>query len=232
MKIDILTLFPEMIKGFLNDSIIKRCIDKGLVTINLINFRNYSKLSNHQVDDTPYGGGAGMVLRCEPIFECLDDIRTPDSFVILTTPDGIKYNQNVAASLSVNKKHLIIICGHYEGFDERIRSLCDMEISLGDYVLTGGELAACVIVDSVTRLLDGAINKESLKSESFTDNLLDYPTYTKPSVYRNLKVPDILLSGDHKKIDEWRYQMRIEKTKERRPDLLKQRGDWDAFFSM
>lgn len=225
MKIDILTLFPEMIKGFLNDSIIKRCIDKGLVTINLINFRNYSKLSNHQVDDTPYGGGAGMVLRCEPIFECLDDIRTPDSFVILTTPDGIKYNQNVAASLSVNKKHLIIICGHYEGFDERIRSLCDMEISLGDYVLTGGELAACVIVDSVTRLLDGAINRESLKSESFTDNLLDYPTYTKPSVYRNLKVPDILLSGDHKKIDEWRYQMRIEKTKERRPDLLKQRGD-------
>ena len=225
MKIDILTLFPEMIKGFLNDSIIKRCIDKGLVTINLINFRNYSKLSNHQVDDTPYGGGAGMVLRCEPIFECLDDIRTPDSFVILTTPDGIKYNQNVAANLSVNKKHLIIICGHYEGFDERIRSLCDMEISLGDYVLTGGELAACVIVDSVTRLLDGAINKESLKSESFTDNLLDYPTYTKPSVYRNLKVPDILLSGDHKKIDEWRYQMRIEKTKERRPDLLKQRGD-------
>ena len=225
MKIDILTLFPEMIKGFLNDSIIKRCIDKGLVTINLINFRNYSKLSNHQVDDTPYCGGAGMVLRCEPIFECLDDIRTPDSFVILTTPDGIKYNQNVAASLSVNKKHLIIICGHYEGFDERIRSLCDMEISLGDYVLTGGELAACVIVDSVTRLLDGAINKESLKSESFTDNLLDYPTYTKPSVYRNLKVPDILLSGDHKKIDEWRYQMRIEKTKERRPDLLKQRGD-------
>ena len=225
MKIDILTLFPEMIKGFLNDSIIKRCIDKGLVTINLINFRNYSKLSNHQVDDTPYGGGAGMVLRCEPIFECLDDIRTHDSFVILTTPDGIKYNQNVAASLSVNKKHLIIICGHYEGFDERIRSLCDMEISLGDYVLTGGELAACVIVDSVTRLLDGAINKESLKSESFTDNLLDYPTYTKPSVYRNLKVPDILLSGDHKKIDEWRYQMRIEKTKERRPDLLKQRGD-------
>ena len=225
MKIDILTLFPEMIKGFLNDSIIKRCIDKDLVTINLINFRNYSKLSNHQVDDTPYGGGAGMVLRCEPIFECLDDIRTPDSFVILTTPDGIKYNQNVAASLSVNKKHLIIICGHYEGFDERIRSLCDMEISLGDYVLTGGELAACVIVDSVTRLLDGAINKESLKSESFTDNLLDYPTYTKPSVYRNLKVPDILLSGDHKKIDEWRYQMRIEKTKERRPDLLKQRGD-------
>lgn len=225
MKIDILTLFPEMIKGFLNDSIIKRCIDKGLVTINLINFRNYSKLSNHQVDDTPYGGGAGMVLRCEPIFECLDDIRTPDSFVILTTPDGIKYNQNVAASLSINKKHLIIICGHYEGFDERIRSLCDMEISLGDYVLTGGELAACVIVDSVTRLLDGAINKESLKSESFTDNLLDYPTYTKPSVYRNLKVPDILLSGDHKKIDEWRYQKRIEKTKERRPDLLQQRGD-------
>lgn len=220
MRIDILTLFPDMIKGFLNESIIKRSIDKGLVTINVINFREYSKLSNHQVDDTPYGGGAGMVLRCEPIFECLDDIRTPESFVILTTPDGIKYTQSVAKDLSLNKSHIIIICGHYEGFDERIRSLCDMEISLGDYILTGGELAACVITDSITRLVDGAINKESLESESFNDNLLDYPTYTKPREYRGLEVPDILLSGDHKKIDEWRNKKRIEKTMERRPDLL------------
>ena len=225
MRIDVLTLFPDMIKGFLDESIIKRSIDKGLLTVNIIDFRTYSKLSNHQVDDTPYGGGAGMVLRCEPIFECLDDIRTPDSFVILTTPDGIKYNQNIAKDLSLNKKHIILICGHYEGFDERIRSLCDMEISIGDYILTGGELASCVIIDSITRLIDGAINKESLESESFTDSLLDYPTYTKPRVYRGLEVPDILLSGNHQKIAEWRYQQRLEKTKERRPDLLKQRGE-------
>ena len=225
MRIDVLTLFPDMIKGFLDESIIKRSIDKGLLTINIIDFRTYSKLSNHQVDDTPYGGGAGMVLRCEPIFECLDDIRTPDSFVILTTPDGIKYNQNIVKDLSLNKKHIILICGHYEGFDERIRSLCDMEISIGDYILTGGELASCVIIDSITRLIDGAINKESLESESFTDSLLDYPTYTKPRVYRGLEVPDILLSGNHQKIAEWRYQQRLEKTKERRPDLLKQRGE-------
>ena len=225
MRIDVLTLFPDMIKGFLDESIIKRSIDKGLLTVNIIDFRTYSKLSNHQVDDTPYVGVAGMVLRCEPIFECLDDIRTPDSFVILTTPDGIKYNQNIAKDLSLNKKHIIIICGHYEGFDERIRSLCDMEISIGDYILTGGELASCVIIDSITRLIDGAINKESLESESFTDSLLDYPTYTKPRVYRGLEVPDILLSGNHQKIAEWRYQQRLEKTKERRPDLLKQRGE-------
>lgn len=225
MRIDVLTLFPDMIKGFFDESIIKRSIDKGLLTVNIIDFRTYSKLSNHQVDDTPYGGGAGMVLRCEPIFECLDDIKTPDSFVILTTPDGIKYNQNIAKDLSLNKKHIIIICGHYEGFDERIRSLCDMEISIGDYILTGGELASCVIIDSITRLIDGAINKESLESESFTDSLLDYPTYTKPRVYRGLEVPDILLSGNHQKIAEWRYQQRLEKTKERRPDLLKQRGE-------
>lgn len=225
MRIDVLTLFPDMIKGFLDESIIKRSIDKGLLTVNIIDFRTYSKLSNHQVDDTPYGGGAGMVLRCEPIFECLDDIRTPDSFVILTTPDGVKYNQNIVKDLSLNKKHIIIICGHYEGFDERIRSLCDMEISIGDYILTGGELASCVIIDSITRLIDGAINKESLESESFTDSLLDYPTYTKPRVYRGLEVPDILLSGNHQKIAEWRYQQRLEKTKERRPDLLKQRGE-------
>ena len=225
MRIDVLTLFPDMIKGFLDESIIKRSIDKGLLTVNIIDFRTYSKLSNHQVDDTPYGGGAGMVLRCTPILESLDDIRTTDSFVILTTPDGIKYNQNIAKDLSLNKKHIIIICGHYEGFDERIRSLCDMEISIGDYILTGGELASCVIIDSITRLIDGAINKESLESESFTDSLLDYPTYTKPRVYRGLEVPDILLSGNHQKIAEWRYQQRLEKTKERRPDLLKQRGE-------
>ena len=148
MKIDILTLFPHMLEGFLNESIIKRSINKNLVEINLINFRRFSKLNNSQVDDTPYGGGAGMVLRCEPIFECLDTIRTPDSTVILVTPDGQTYNQKMAQELRL-KKHLIIICGHYEGFDERIRTLCDLEISIGDYILTGGELAAGIITDSV-----------------------------------------------------------------------------------
>lgn len=219
MRIDILTLFPDMINGFLSESIIKRSIEKGLVTVNVINFRDYSKLSNNQVDDTPYGGGAGMVLRCEAIFDCIDDIRTPDSKIILMTPDGTTYNQGIAKTLK-NEKHIIIICGHYEGFDERIRTLCDMEISIGDYVLTGGELPACIISDSIIRLLEGSINKESLDSESFEDNLLDYPVYTKPSEYRGMKVPDVLLSGNHQKIKEWRDMMRFKKTQEKRPDLL------------
>lgn len=222
MKIDILTLFPEMISGYFNESIIKRSIEKGLVEINLHNFRKFSVRSNNQVDDTPYGGGAGMVLQCDPIFKCVESLKTPDSTVILVTPDGKTYNQKIAKELKL-KKHLIIICGHYEGFDERIRSLADLEISIGDYILTGGELAACVITDSVVRLLSGAINEESLNSESFEDNLLDYPTYTKPAVYQNMAVPLVLLSGDHQKIAKWREEMRVKKTQERRPDLLERR---------
>ena len=220
MRIDILTLFPEMFNSILNESIIKRAIDKNLVDINIINFRDYSPLNNHQVDDTPYGGGAGMVLRCEPIFLALDDIKTKDSKVILLTPEGTTYNQAKAKSLA-KESHLIIICGHYEGFDERIKTLVDEEISIGDFILTGGEIPAILIVDSVTRLVDGVITKESLDSESFNDNLLDYPTYTKPAEYRGLKVPDILLSGDHAKIAKYRKEQRINKTKEKRPDLLK-----------
>lgn len=222
MKIDILTLFPEMISGYFNESIIKRSIEKGLVEINLHNFRKFSVRSNNQVDDTPYGGGAGMVLQCDPIFKCVESLKTPDSTVILVTPDGKTYNQKIAKELKL-KKHLIIICGHYEGFDERIRSLADLELSIGDYILTGGELAACVITDSVVRLLSGAINEESLNSESFEDNLLDYPTYTKPAVYQNMAVPSVLLSGDHQKIAKWREEMRVKKTQERRPDLLERR---------
>lgn len=222
MKIDILTLFPEMISGYFNESIIKRSIEKGLVEINLHNFRKFSVRSNNQVDDTPYGGGAGMVLQCDPIFKCVESLKTPDSIVILVTPDGKTYNQKIAKELKL-KKHLIIICGHYEGFDERIRSLADLELSIGDYILTGGELAACVITDSVVRLLSGAINEESLNSESFEDNLLDYPTYTKPAVYQNMAVPLVLLSGDHQKIAKWREEMRVKKTQERRPDLLERR---------
>ena len=220
MKIDILTLFPNMFEGILNESIIKRAIDAKKVEINLIDFRKYSKLSNNQVDDTPYGGGAGMVLRCEPIFDCIDDIRTDDSIIVMMTPDGNTYNQKIAYKFS-KIKHLIIICGHYEGFDERIRTLCDYEISIGDYILTGGEIPAMLIADSIIRLLPGAITNESLESESFNENLLDYPVYTKPAVYRDMNVPDILLSGDHKKIDDYRESERIRLTKEKRPDLLK-----------
>ncbi len=219
MRIDILTLFPNLFNNFLEESIIKRAINKKLVTINVIDFREYSPLNNHQVDDTPYGGGAGMVLRCEPIFECLDKIKTEDSYVVMLTPSGKTYNEHMAYEIS-KKKHIILICGHYEGFDERIKTLVDLEISIGDFILTGGEIPAMAVVDSVTRLLPGVINEESLINESFNNNLLDYPNYTKPSVYRSLKVPDVLLSGDHAKIKEYRLQEQKRITKENRPDLL------------
>ena len=220
MKIDILTLFPNMFEGFLNESIIKRAIKKKKIEINIIDFRKYSPLNNNQVDDTPFGGGAGMVLRCEPIFECIDDIKRDNSKIILLTPDGKTYNQKKAFSLT-KEKHIILICGHYEGFDERIRTLVDEEISIGDYVLTGGEIPAMAITDSITRLLDGVINSESIEEESFNNNLLDFPTYTKPRSYRGMDVPEVLISGDHKKIENWRKNMQINKTKEKRPDIMK-----------
>ena len=221
MKIDILTLFPNMFDGVFQESIIKRAIDEKKVEINLINFRDYTNDPHNKVDDTPYGGGAGMVLMCQPIFDCVKSIRTEDSKVILMTPDGIPYKQKMAYDLS-NEKHLIIICGHYEGFDERIRSICDLEVSIGDYVLTGGEVPAMVLVDSITRLLPGVIREDSHLEDSFNDNyLLDYPTYTKPRVYEGMEVPEVLLSGDHKKINEYRYNESLKRTEERRPDLLK-----------
>lgn len=219
MKIDVLTLFPNMFDGFLNESIIKRAILKNKIEINIIDFRKYSKLNNNQVDDTPYGGGAGMVLRCEPIFDCIDDIKTENSHIILLTPDGKKYNQNKANDLN-KYNHIILICGHYEGFDDRIRTLCDEEISIGDFILTGGEIPAMAIIDSISRLIPGVINEESIKDESFNNNLLDYPTYTKPRSYRGLDVPEVLLSGNHKKINEWRKKKQIEKTREKRPDIM------------
>lgn len=220
MRIDILTLFPSIINSYLDESIIKRAIEKELVNINVINIRDFSPFKSGQVDDTPYGGGGGMVLMCEPVFKAIDSVKTSDSIVIMTTPAGIKYNQSTAVDLT-KYKHLILLCGHYEGFDERIKTKVDMEISIGDYVLTGGELASLVITDSVVRLLEGVITDTSLESESFTDNLLDYPVYTKPREYEGLKVPDVLLSGDHKKINEYRLEERIRITKEKRPDLLK-----------
>ncbi len=219
MKIDILTLFPEMYNGIFSESIIKRAIDLGKIEINIHNFRDYSLDLHHKVDDTPYGGGAGMVLTCQPIFDCVKALKTDDTKVILLTPDGVLYKQKMAYDLAL-EKHLILICGHYEGFDERIRSICDLEISIGDYVLTGGELASMVLVDSIGRLLPGVIEEESHLNDSFNNNLLDYPTYTKPRVFEGMEVPEVLLSGDHKKINLYRQEESLKRTKIRRPDLL------------
>ena len=228
MKISILTLFPNMFDGFLNESIIKKAREKGKVEIEIINFRDYSIYNNNQVDDTPYGGGAGMVLMCQPIFDAIESIKTDDSVVVMMTPDGKKYSQEVARNF-LKVKHLILLCGHYEGFDERIKSIVDISISIGDFILTGGEIPAMAITDSIVRLIDGVINKDSLISESFEDEMLDYPVYTKPANFRGLQVPDVLLSGNHQKIDEWRYNARIEKTKSMRSDMMRVMDESSVF---
>ena len=222
MKIEILTLFPSMFEGFINESIIKRAIESKKVEINIINIRDYSKDPHKKVDDYGFGGGKGMILKIEPIYDALESIKTQNSKVILMTPQGIKYNQTKAYELS-KEKHLIIICGHYEGFDERIRSLVDMEISIGDYVLTGGEIPAMAISDSIIRLIDGVIEKESHMNDSFNNNLLDYPVYTHPVDFKGMKVPDVLLSGHHANIEKWRKEEQIKRTEKRRPDLLEKR---------
>ena len=219
MKIDILTLFPDMYNGVFCESIVKRAIDLKKVEINIHNFRDFSKDLHHKVDDTPYGGGCGMVLTCQPIFDCVKSLKKENSKVILLTPDGEVYKQKKAYELA-KEDHLILICGHYEGFDERIRSICDMEISIGDYVLTGGEYPSMVLVDSIVRLIPGVITEDSHLNESFNNNLLDYPTYTKPRIYEGMEVPEVLVSGDHKKIEIYRKEESIKRTKERRPDLL------------
>ena len=207
MKIDILTLFPDMFHGFLNESIIKRARDKGLIDIEVHNFRDYSPFKNKQVDDYSYGGGAGMVLMCEPIFLAIEDLRTEDTEVIMLTPSGTTFNQGLAKEFTT-KKHIILLCGHYEGFDERIKTIIDREVSIGNFVLTGGEVPAMAIVDAVTRLIPGVINKESLTSETFNDDMVDYPVYTKPAEFRGLKVPEVLLSGHHANINKWREDER------------------------
>ena len=219
MRIDILTLFDNLFSEFVNTSIIKRAIDSGKVSINIHNFREYSTDKHGRVDDYPYGGGAGMVLMCEPIFRAIDAIRTEDSKVIMMSPSGKVFNQKMAVDLS-SLKHLIIICGHYEGFDERIKSIVDMEISIGDYVLTGGEIPAMAITDAIVRLIPGVISKESLENESFNDNLLDYPNYTRPEEFRGMRVPDVLLSGHHENIEKYRQEERIRRTREYRNDLM------------
>ena len=226
MKIDILTIFPHMFDGFLNESIIKRAILDKKVVINIHDIRNYSKDPHKKVDDYGFGGGAGMVLMPQPIFDCVDALKTSDSFIILMTPQGVRYNQKMAYDFT-SKHHIIIICGHYEGFDERIRTLCDMEISIGDFVLTGGELPSMVITDSIVRLIDGVINDESHRNDSFNDNLLDYPVYTRPVSFRGMDVPPVLLSGHHENIRKYRLEEQIKRTRERRPDLLEVRNEKD-----
>ena len=219
MKIDILTLFPSMFDGFVSESIIKRAIEKGKVEVTIHNIRDYSKDPHKKVDDYQFGGGSGMVLMPQPIFDAVEELKKEDTFVILMSPQGVPYKQKIAHELS-QKKHILIICGHYEGFDERIRSFVDMEISIGDYILTGGELASMVVSDSIIRLLDDVITKESSENESFENHLLDYPVYTKPVDFRGMKVPDVLLSGHHENIRKWRLEQQMNRTQERRPDLL------------
>ena len=229
MKIDILTLFPNMFTGFLNESIIKRAIEFNKVEINVHNIRDYSKDPHKKVDDYGFGGGAGMVLMPQPIFDAVNDLKTSDSKVILMTPQGSVYNQKKAYELT-NYKHLIIICGHYEGFDERIRTIVDLELSLGDFILTGGEIPSMVLIDSITRLIPGVIEEDSHLEDSFNNNLLDYPVYTKPVDFMGMKVPDVLLSGHHENIRKWRLEQSIKKTSERRPDLLEKRWYYEKLY--
>jgi len=221
MNLDIITLFPEMYDGFLNTSIIKRGIEGDKITVNLHQLRDYSTCIHKRVDDYAYGGGAGMVLMVEPVVKAINDLKTKDSLVILTTPQGSVYKQSIATDLS-KESHLIIICGHYEGYDERIRDYVDLELSIGDYVLTGGEIPSMVIIDSITRLIPGVIKEDSHLADSFSNSLLDYPTYTKPREFDGKIVPEVLLSGHHANIDQWRYERQLKKTKELRPDLLKE----------
>jgi tRNA (guanine37-N1)-methyltransferase len=221
MQIDVLTLFPDMFKGVLKESIIKRALEAKKTCISVYNMRDWTHDARKTVDDKPFGGGPGMVIKPEPVYEACDDLCKKNSHVILLSPQGERFNQKIAKNLS-NKKKLLLICGHYEGFDERIRKLADQEISIGDYVLTGGEIPAMVIIDSVVRLIPGVLGEEcSLDDESFNGNLLEYPQYTRPRIYRKMKVPEVLLSGDHKKIKKWRLEQSIARTKKRRKDLMR-----------
>ena len=222
MKIDILTLFPDMFEGILKESILARAQSSGKVSIALHNIRDFSQDPHKKVDDYGFGGGAGMVLMPQPIYDAIESVRTPQSKVILLTPQGVPYKQQHAYELS-QEEHLIFVCGHYEGFDERIRSFVDEQLSIGDYVLTGGEIPCMAVVDSVVRLVSGVIEEESHIQDSFHNQLLDYPVYTKPVDFRGMKVPDVLLSGHHENIKKWREEEQLRKTKERRPDLLESR---------
>lgn len=224
MKVDVLTLFPEMMDGVFRASILGKAQEKGIVSLNAINFREYSNSKHGTVDDTPYGGGGGMVLKPEPIFSAVEDLVSRTSTtprIILMCPQGDTFTQRKAEEFA-KEEHLIFICGHYEGYDERIREhLVTDELSIGDYVLTGGELPAMVAIDSIVRLLPGVLgNETSAVTDSFSTGLLEYPHYTRPAEFRGWKVPDILLSGHHANIELWRREQALKRTLERRPDLL------------
>jgi tRNA (guanine37-N1)-methyltransferase len=223
MKIDVLTLFPEMFEGVFGSSILKRAREKEAVTYNVVNFREYADNKHKTVDDYPYGGGAGMVLKPQPIFDAVEGLSQDTSAkprVILLCPQGERHSQKKAEQLS-EEEHLIFICGHYEGYDERIRDIVTDEISIGDFILTGGELGAMVVIDSVVRLLPEVLGKqESHIQDSFSTGLLEHPHYTRPADFRGLKVPDVLISGNHKLVDEWRIKESLRRTWERRPDLF------------
>ena len=218
LQIDILTLFPAMLDGPLAGSIPARIQEQGLASIRVHDLREWGLGRHRSVDDTPYGGGAGMILRPEPVADALDALRRPDSTAILLDPVGEVFRQDRAADLA-GRSHLIFLCPRYEGVDERNRTLVDLELSIGDYVLTGGELPALVVIDAVIRLLPGAIEAASVADESFSDGLLEYPQYTRPAVFRGLDVPAVLTSGDHAAVDRWRREQAVIRTRERRPDL-------------
>ncbi len=223
MRIDIVSVLPELMHSPFQTSILKRAADKGLVEVNFHQLREWGSGKHRQIDDEPYGGGAGMVMSVQPLDACLSDLKSQRDYdeVIYLTPDGETLNQSIANTLSI-QKNLIFLCGHYKGIDQRVRDLhITKEISIGDYVLTGGELAACVLADSVIRLLPGVLNDEqSALTDSFQDNLLSPPIYTRPAEYKGLKVPEILLSGNSKKIEDWLHEEALRITQEKRPDLL------------
>lgn len=221
-RITILTIFPEMFEGFLNTSIIKKARLKGLVDIEVVDFRAYSKDHSHRVDDYPYGGGAGMVLMCQPVLDALKEHRRKESYILLTSPTGTVFNQKEAHRL-MEKDDIVIICGHYEGYDGRIYDYVDEQVSIGDYILTGGELPAMVITDTLTRLVSGVITEASLVDESFENGLLEYNQYTRPEVYDGKSAPAVLLSGHHENIRKYRLYESLKLTYLRRPDLLEQR---------
>ena len=226
MRIDIISVLPELMESPFQTSILKRAMQKGLAEVHFHQLRDWSIGKHRQIDDEPYGGGAGMIMMIEPIDKCISDLKAERDYdeVIYLTPDGQTLNQKIANTLSI-KKNLIFLCGHYKGIDQRVRELhITKEISIGDYVLTGGELAACVLADSIIRLLPGVLNDEqSALTDCFQDNLLSPPIYTRPSEYKGLKVPDILLSGNSKKIEEWEHDQALKNTLEKRPDLLEER---------
>jgi tRNA (guanine37-N1)-methyltransferase len=229
MVIDVLTLFPSMFQGPLSESILKLAQQRGIVEVRLTDIRNYTEDRHRSVDDKPYGGGPGMVMMCPPVFAAVEAVKPVEGVAprrILLTPQGRRLDQRLARELSA-ERHLVLVCGHYEGFDERIRiGLGAEEVSIGDYVLSGGELPAMVIIDAVVRLLPGALgNEQSAAQDSFEDGLLDFPQYTRPPVFRGMPVPEVLLSGHHQKVAEWRREQAQQRTSERRPDLLRTEED-------